>query len=292
MFRNIRFHILLTVFVSMNVFSGYCAFGTVSIEDLIAADGELDIDSHCKELFNKAVSCYKAGNIEEAFHYGGLAYKKDPRILLTDDQGMIGAMEEYLHEKTLKAPDDPTGYYRYAKLLALRNKVPQAVAALKKVVNLSPDSVLGKKSADLLRNAPIQGNQNTGSGQIDPSSNDSQTLSYEEEYAKLTSKTEQLRQKNAELKDKISRARARNDEESALLQERNRTIEKMKKENKTTNIYSTLFWANPTNVWYLNNNYSAPEENTKRYPEYYKAKEAERQARNDYYKSFHSPGSN
>lgn len=260
-----------------------------SIEDLIASDGEVEVDSQARGFFEKAIARYRANDMDGAIHYGTLAYRKDQKILLLEDKGLIDGIESYLKEETYKSPEDASLFYGLAKILALRNKIDEAKEALEKIVSIDADSDLGKRAATVLRGAPgnVSSSQDSGKNAMDRSS-------YDEEYARLEAENSKLQSKNRIINREIGEEKNIIEKQAALNREKDRQIAELTERNRMDSLYSTLFWANPTNSWAMNNNYTKPTAGQiKQYPDYYKAKAAEHKARVEYRKGYapaRSPG--
>lgn len=250
-----------------------------SIEDLIASDGEVEVDSQAKGFYEKAIKKYKDSDINGAIHYAKLAYRKDQRVILLEDGGLISGIESYIKKEAINSPNDPTIFYGLAKILAIQNKTDETKKALEKIIEIDADSDLGRKAATILKNAP---------GSAPEKSSDS----YEAEYAKLTAKSDQLSNENKAINKTIVEEEYAKDQQQELNSARDKRIAELTEQNRMDSLYSTLFWANPTNAWAMNNNYTRPTAGQiKQHPDYYKAKGAEAKARVEYRKGYApSPG--
>jgi hypothetical protein len=254
-----------------------------SIEELIANDGEVQANPEAKKLFEQAIARYEENDIEGAIHDGKIALQKDQKVLLLDDHGLFDGIESFLLKEASDSPGNGTAFFNLAKFFAVRNKTDKVMKALEKVVSIEPDSDLGKLAAAMLKRAP---GYNTSASKAN-------TKAYEKEYAKLEAKNTELQKKSSEIDKKIQKTEYNIKMQAARSTAQDKQIAQLKEQNEQNYLYSTLFWANPTNAWALEHNYTLPRPGEiKQYPEYYKKKAAQSKAKTDYYKTFSPPSTN
>jgi len=244
-----------------------------TIEDLISADGasdeEIVVDNQARSLFEKGVQSFKDNNLLHAMQYAGLALKKDRRILLLDDHGMIPGIETYLHKTIEKRPDDATNYFKLAKVLVIQHKIKEAITSLEEVVKITPDSELGKKAELLLASAP--GNKQPSEKSIKEQAK--KEAAYEKEYAKLTGKSDALLNENSEIQQDNRAAEREREATFRNAQVTSGIMDELEEEERLDDLWSTLYWANPTNSWLRNSDYRRPTmKHYKDHPELYKAR--------------------
>ena len=218
---------------------------------LQAEDTFVAVDKQAKTLFEKAISEFKEGNLEGSFSHAMSAWRKDRAILSLNDQGIMRGFEKYLKGKITQSPEDATDYYRLAKLQAVRGLPQKAKFLLEKVCELAPDTDLARKAQVLIRalEASLAEQKLLAADreQFEKESRKKSTL----ENIKLRNR--ELAAENSRLKDKT--AKAEKTTQAKEIAAKDAQIKKLEEQAEKNTLYSTLFWANPTNAYLMKKNY-------------------------------------